>query len=130
MPRRVQMCKGKSYVAAKRRTCHLRLKKEGLAGRDPTTCGFERQCLTPTPLRPVDTYTSYYRREETIYNRSGWCTGRSLEFKTTGQSGVGDKALAFKPTGRGFAPRQRFVFFTRRGRRRVSIYQSYYIDIL
>ena len=38
--------------------------------------------------------------------------------RKTGRSGVG--------VGRGFAPRQRFVFFTRRRRRRVSIYQSYY----
>ena len=44
---------------------------------------------------------------------------------TTGRSGVGDKALAFKPTGRGFAPRQPFLFFERRRRRLVSIYQSY-----
>ena len=44
---------------------------------------------------------------------------------TTGRSGVGDKALAFKTIGRGFAPRTRFVFFTRRRRRRVSIYKSY-----
>ena len=36
------------------------------------------------------------------------------------------KAQAFKTIGRGFAPRQRFVFFTRRRRRRLSIYQSYY----
>ena len=47
---------------------------------------------------------SYHHREE-------WCSGR---------------ALAFKTIGPGFAPRQRFVFFTRRRWRRVSIYQSYY----
>ena len=35
------------------------------------------------------------------------------------------KALAFKTIGRGFAPRQRFVSFRRRRRRRVSINQSY-----
>ena len=29
---------------------------------------------------------------------------------TTGRSGVGDKALAFRPTGRGFAPRQSLSF--------------------
>ena len=29
---------------------------------------------------------------------------------TAGRSGVGDKALAFKPTGRGFAPRQSLSF--------------------
>ena len=34
-------------------------------------------------------------------------------------------ALAFKTIGRGFAPRNCFVFFTRPRRRRVSIYQSY-----
>ena len=39
--------------AAKRRKRRLRLKKEGLAGREPTTYGFERQRLTPTPLRPA-----------------------------------------------------------------------------
>ena len=33
----VQMCRGKSYVVAKRRTRRLRLKKEGLAGREHTT---------------------------------------------------------------------------------------------
>ena len=49
-------------------------------------------------------------REEIKYNRSEWCSGR---------------AQAFKTIGHGFAPRQRFVFFTRRRRRRVSIYQSY-----
>ena len=43
-------------------------------------------------------------------NRSAWGRG---------------KAQAFKAIGRGFTPRQRFVFFTRRRRRRVSIYQSY-----
>ena len=48
------MCRGKSYVAAKRRTRRLRLKKEGLAGREPTTYGFGRQRLTTTPLRPVE----------------------------------------------------------------------------
>ena len=48
------------------------------------------------------------------------------EQETTGRSGVGDKALAFKPIGRGFAPRQPFLFFTRPRRRRVLIYQSYY----
>ena len=48
-------------------------------------------------------------REEIKYNSSEWCSGR---------------ALAFKTIGRGFAPRQRFVFFTRRRRRRVSIFQS------
>ena len=50
-------------------------------------------------------YKSYYRREETKYNRSGWCIGR---------------ALAFKAIGRGFAPRQRFVFFTRPGRQFIN----------
>ena len=54
---------------------------------------------------------SYHHREEIKYNRSEWCSGR---------------AQAFKTIGRGFAPRQRFVFFTRRRRRRLSIYQSYY----
>ena len=48
------------------------------------------------------------------------------EQETTGRSGVGDKALAFKPIGRGFAPRQPFLFFTHPRRRRVLIYQSYY----
>ena len=95
-PRRVQMCRGKSYVAAKRRTCRLRLKKEGLAGREPTTCGFERQRLTPTPRRPGVSCISYYCREEPIYNRSEWGRG---------------KALALKTIGLGFAPRQRFLFF-------------------
>ena len=46
-----------------------------------------------------------------LFKWSEWCGGR---------------ALAFKTIGRGFAPRQHFVFFTRRRRRRVSIYQSYY----
>ena len=50
-----------------------------------------------------------------IYRREG----------PTGRSGVGVRALAFKTIGHGFAPRQRFVFFTRRRRRRVSIYKSY-----
>ena len=54
---------------------------------------------------PVVTYNSYYRREEIKYNRSGWCSGRALTFKTL---------------GRGFAPRQHFLFFTRKRRRRVS----------
>ena len=54
---------------------------------------------------------SYHHREEIKYNRSEWCSG---------------KALAFKTIGRGFAPRQRFVFFTRGRRRGVLIYQSYY----
>ena len=58
----------------------------------------------------VSIYQSYYRREETKYNRSEWCSGR---------------ALAFKTIGRGFAPGNCFVFFTRPRRRRVSIYQSY-----
>ena len=49
-------------------------------------------------------YKSYYRREETKYNRSGWCIGR---------------ALAFKTIGRGFTPRTRFVFFRRRRRVRL-----------
>ena len=40
--------------------------------------------------------------------------------------GMGLKALAFKPTGRGFAPRQRFVFFTRRRRRRVRLLAAAY----
>ena len=60
--------------------------------------------------RRVSIYQSYYGREETKENRSEWCGGR---------------ALAFKTIGRGFAPRQHFGFFTRRRRRRVSIYQSY-----
>ena len=38
---------------------------------------------------------SYHHREEIEYNRSEWCTGR---------------VLAFKPTGRGFAPRQSLSF--------------------
>ena len=46
---------------------------------------WERQRLTPTPLRPVDTYTLYFRREETKYNRSGWCTGRALALNTIGR---------------------------------------------
>ena len=46
-----------------------------------------------------------------VNRRSEWCRG---------------KALAFKTIGRGFAPRQPFLFFTRRRRRRVSIYKSYY----
>ena len=46
----------------------------------------------------------------TKHCRSEWCRG---------------KALAFKTIGRGFAPRKCFLFFTRRRRRRVSIYQSY-----
>ena len=54
---------------------------------------------------------SYHHREEIKYNRSEWCSGR---------------AQAFKTIGRGFAPRQRFVFFTRRRSERLSIYQSYY----
>ena len=44
----------------------------------------------------------------------------------TSRSGVGDKGLAFQTIGRGFAPRQPYLFFRRRRRRRVSIYQSYY----
>ena len=64
-----------------------------------------------SPLRRVVSCISYYGREERKYNRSEWCSGR---------------ALAFKTIGRGFAPRQCFVFFTRRRRRLVSIYQSYY----
>ena len=60
--------------------------------------------------RRVSIYQSYDRREETKYNRSEWCGGR---------------VLAFKAIGRGFAPRNCFVFFTRPRRRRVSIYQSY-----
>ena len=43
-------------------------------------------------------------REEIKYNRSEWCSGR---------------ALAFKTIGRGFAPRTRFVFFRRRRRVRL-----------
>ena len=35
------------------------------------------------------------------------------------------KARAFKTIGRGFAPRQPFLFFTRRRRRCVSLYTSY-----
>ena len=60
------------------------------------------------PLHHSDllVYTLYYRREETKYNRSEWCSGR---------------ALAFKPTGRGFAPRQSLSF----SHVDVSIYQSY-----
>ena len=54
---------------------------------------------------------SYHHREVIKYIRSEWCRGR---------------ALALKTIGRGFAPRQRFVFFTRRLGQRVSIYQSYY----
>ena len=81
----------------------------------PTGRGFaprQRFVFFTRPRRQrVLIYQSYYRRKEK---------------NTTGRSGVGDKALAFKPTGRGFAPRQRFVFFTRPRRRRVSIYQSYY----
>ena len=42
--------------------------------------------------------------------RSEWCSGR---------------ALALKTIGRGFMPRQPFLFFTRRRRLRVSLYQSY-----
>ena len=61
--------------------------------------GFERQRPTPTPLRPVDTYTLYYRREETKYNRSGWRTGKALAFKAIGRGFFfvnceKDKALA------------------------------------
>ena len=48
--------------------------------------------------RRVSIYQSYYGREETKYSRSEWGRGRALTFKTI---------------GRGFAPRQRFVFFTR-----------------
>ena len=55
-------------------------------------------------------YKSYYGREETKYNRSEWCSGR---------------ALAFKTTGRWFDSRHPFLFFRRRHRRRVSIYNSY-----
>ena len=73
----------------------MKEKEKGLAGREPTTYGFEGQRLSPTPLRPVGTYTLYYRREETKYIRSAWCSGR---------------ALAFKTIGRGFAPRQSLSF--------------------
>ena len=59
--------------------------------------------------RRLSIYQSYYGREETKYNRSEWCSGR---------------ALAFKATGRGFAPRNCFVFFARRRRRRVSMRTS------
>ena len=45
--------------------------------------------------RRLSIYKSYYGREETKYNRSEWCSGR---------------ALAFKTIGRGFVPRQRFAF--------------------
>ena len=51
-----------------------------------------------------------YHREETRNCRSEWCSGRALSFKTI---------------GRGFAPRNCFVFSFIRRRRRVSIYQSY-----
>ena len=54
--------------------------------------------LVPFP-RHMTYDKSYHHREEIKYNRSEWCSGR---------------ALAFKTIGRGFAPRQRFVFFTRR----------------
>ena len=74
-----------NWNASPTSTCE---KEKGLARREPTTYGFERQRPTSTPLRPV--------------------------------------AQAFKTIGRGFTPRQPFVFFTRRRRRRVSIYQSYY----
>ena len=46
---------------------------------------FQFILITPTPLRPVDTYTLYFRREETKYNRSGWCTGRALALNTIGR---------------------------------------------
>ena len=58
----------------------------------------------------VSIYQSYYRREETKYNRSEWCGGR---------------ALAFKSIGRVFAPRTRFVFFRRR--RRVRLLAATYV---
>ena len=61
--------------------------------------------------RRLSIYQSYYGREEVNNSRSEWRSG---------------KALAFKTTGRGFTPRQAFLFFTRRRRRRVSIHQSYY----
>ena len=54
---------------------------------------------------------SYHHREEIKYNRSEWCSGR---------------AMAFKTIGRGFAPRQSFLFFERRRRRLVPIYISYF----
>ena len=79
---------------SERATCE---KEKALAVRKLTTFGFESQRPTPTPRRPGVSCISYYRREEPIYNRSEWCRG---------------KALAFKTRGRGFAPRQRFVFFT------------------
>ena len=75
------------------------MKKTNLGGARTHDLWFERQRLTPTPVRPVDTYTLYYRREETKNNRSEWCSGR---------------ALAFKTIGRGFAPRQP-VFFSNVG---------------
>ena len=133
---------------------------------NPTGRGFApRQpflFFTRRRRRRVSIYQSYYGREETKCNRSERCNGRALAFKTIGrgfaprqrsvffrrrrrrrisiyQSYYGreetkcnrsercnGRALAFKTIGRGFAPRQRFVFFRRRRRRRVSIYQSYY----
>ena len=33
----------------------------------------------------VSIYQSYYGREEMKYNRSEWCSGRALTFKTTGR---------------------------------------------
>ena len=46
-------------------------------------------------------FTRRRRRSVSIYQ--SYC--RRQEKNTTGWSGVGDKALAFKPTGRGSAPR-------------------------
>ena len=82
-----------------------------ISGLPPASAlSFSHVDVGPTPLRPDVSCISYYRREETTYNRLEWCRG---------------KALAFKTIGRGFAPRQPFLFFRHRRRRRVSIYKSY-----
>ena len=49
--------------------------------------------FAPRTRTHVKKTKSYYGREETKYNRSEWCRGRALTFKTIGH---------------GVAPRQRF----------------------
>ena len=62
------------------------------------SCSWRTFCTLSPRIRRrrVSNYKSYHRREEIKYNRSEWCRG---------------KALAFKSIGRGFAPRQH-VFFS------------------
>ena len=75
-------------------------KEKGLAGREPTTYGFERQRLTTTPLRPV----VFYKIER-----------RHLCLRPTGRSGVGVSRLNLKPEIGGSPPASALSFsFIRR----------------